>query len=141
VIALYHERWELELGYDEVKTEMLAREEGIRSKSAGMVYRELWGLLLANNLVRVEMERVAGDVGVEPTRISFVAALRLVCDAFDWFGITRSPGTIPARLLAGRARLKRFVLPERRERASPRAVKTKMSNHPRKRPPSDRSGN
>jgi hypothetical protein len=140
VIALYHERWELELGYDELKTEMLAREEAIRSKTPGMVYQELWGLLLAYNLVRVEMERVAGDAGVEPTRVSFVATLRLVCDAFDWFGITRSPGTIPARLLTGRAKLKRFILPARRERSYPRAVKIKMSNYQRKRPPSDRSG-
>ena len=86
------------------------------------------------------MERVAGDAGVEPTRVSFVATLRLVCDAFDWFGITRSPGTIPARLLTGRAKLKRFILPARRERSYPRAVKIKMSNYQRKRPPSDRSG-
>jgi hypothetical protein len=31
-------------------------------------------------LVRLEMERVASAAGVEPTRISFVAALRLICD-------------------------------------------------------------
>jgi hypothetical protein len=33
IVALYHERWELELGYDELKTDMLAREEAIRSRS------------------------------------------------------------------------------------------------------------
>jgi hypothetical protein len=33
IVALYHERWELELGYDEVKTEMLEREEAIRSRT------------------------------------------------------------------------------------------------------------
>ena len=33
LIALYHERWELGLGYDEIKTEMLDREESLRSKS------------------------------------------------------------------------------------------------------------
>ena len=32
IVALYHERWELELGYDEIKTELLDREETIRSK-------------------------------------------------------------------------------------------------------------
>ena len=31
--ALYHERWELELGYDALKTVMLDRQETIRSKS------------------------------------------------------------------------------------------------------------
>jgi hypothetical protein len=139
IVALYHERWELELGYDELKTEMLAREEAIRSKSPQMVQQEILGLLLAYNLIRLEMERIAKEAGVAPTRISFVATLRLVCDAFDWFGMTRTPGAIPARLAKIRTRLKRFVLPERRSRSYPRAVKIKMSNYPRKRPPSDRS--
>jgi hypothetical protein len=35
ILALYHERWELELGFDELKTEMLDREETLRSKSPG----------------------------------------------------------------------------------------------------------
>lgn len=139
IVALYHERWELELGYDELKTEMLAREEAIRSKTPEMVQQEMWGLLLAYNLIRLEMERIAAEAGVPPTRISFVATLRLVCDAFDWFGMTRTPGAIPARLAAMRTKLKRFVLPERRPRSYPRAVKIKMSNYPRNRPPSDRS--
>jgi IS4 transposase len=32
ITALYHERWELELGYDEIKTHMLEREEALRSQ-------------------------------------------------------------------------------------------------------------
>ena len=55
---------------------MLDREEAIRSKSPTTVKQELWGIFLAYNLVRLEMQRVADDAGVEPTRISFVAALR-----------------------------------------------------------------
>src|SRR5688500_109015 len=53
LIALYHERWEIELGYDEVKTGLLAREEAIRSQSPAAVAQEMWGLLLAYNLVRL----------------------------------------------------------------------------------------
>lgn len=68
--GLYHERWEIELGYDEIKTEVLEREESIRSKSPTAVAQEIWGILLAYNLVRLEMERVADEAGVEPTRIS-----------------------------------------------------------------------
>jgi hypothetical protein len=33
IAVLYHERWELELGYDEIKTELLDREEAIRSRT------------------------------------------------------------------------------------------------------------
>lgn len=133
VASLYHERWELELGYDEIKTEILDREESLRSKKPAGVEQELWGVLLAYNLVRLEMERVAAEAGVEPTRISFVAALRLIVDEWLWCALT-SPGAIPSRLRALRANLKRFILPPRRsERRYPRAVKIKMSNYLRKR--------
>lgn len=52
LVALYHERWELELGYDELQTELLEREEALRSQSPAAVLQELWGVLLAYNLVR-----------------------------------------------------------------------------------------
>ena len=56
IVGLYHERWELELGYDEIKTEMLDREETLRSRSPAVVRQEIWGVLIAYNLVRLEME-------------------------------------------------------------------------------------
>src|SRR6266545_441422 len=134
IAALYHERWELELGYDEIKTHMLEREETLRSKSPTAVTQEIWGILLAYNLVRLEMERVADEAGVEPTRISFVAALHLIVDEWQWLAVT-SPGAIPSRLRDLRANLKRLILPPRRaQRRYPRAVKIKMSNYSRKRP-------
>lgn len=136
LIALYHERWETELAYDEVKTHLLARQESIRSKTPDGVRQELWGIALAYNLVRLEMERTANEAGVPPTRISFTGALALVRDELSRMGGPRFlPGTIPKRLLSLRRNLKRLILPERRpERAYPRAVKVKMSNYPRKRP-------
>lgn len=134
IVALYHERWELELGYDEIKTELLDREEAIRSKHPDGVHQELWGILLVYNMVRLEMEQVAREAKVEPTRISFVEALRLIRDEWMWLTVT-SPGAIPTRLAALRRNLKRYVLPARRpKRRYPRAVKLKMSNYARKRP-------
>jgi hypothetical protein len=136
LIALYHERWETEIGYDEVKTHLLDRQETIRSKTPAGVRQELWGIALAYNLVRVEMERVAAEAGVPPTRISFVAALSMIREEFLMVSLPRvTPGAIPASLKRLRRRLKRLVLPPRRtERAFPRAVKLKMSSYPRKRP-------
>jgi hypothetical protein len=140
IVALYHERWEIELGYNEVKRVMLAREESTRSKSPRGVAQELWGLGIAYNLVRYEAERVAADAGVPPTRISFVAALNFIESALRTWG-TESAGRLPERLQRLREDLAHFVLPERRERSYPRAVKIKMSNYARKRPakPSSRS--
>ena len=133
IIALYHERWELELGFDEVKTEMLDREETLRSKSPAGIAQELWGLGLVYNLVRLEMERIAQAAELPPTRISFVMSLRLIKDLW-FYASLNSPGTIPKRLHKLRLEILRFVLPPRRsQRSYPRAVKIKMSNYPRKR--------
>jgi hypothetical protein len=133
IVALYHERWELEVGYDEVKTEMLDREEAIRSRTVETVNQEIWGLLLAYNLVRREMEQIAAEAGVEPTRISFIMALHLLVDELHWLSNT-SPGAIPRHLKKMRENVKRFILPRRRNRSAPREVKIKMSNYPKKRP-------
>jgi hypothetical protein len=91
--------------------------------------------LLAYNLVRLEMERIADETGVAPTRISFVAALRLIVNEWSWSTITTSPGAIPRHLTDLRDKIRVFVLPDRRsDRVQPRAVKIKMSNYARKRP-------
>ena len=133
IVALYHERWEIEQCYDEIKTEMLDREETIRSRNPERVRQEIWGILLAFNLIRLEMERVANEAKVEPTRISFIAALHLICDEWLWCA-SASPGAIPRHLRNLRADLRRFILPPRRpKRRYPRAVKIKMSSYPRKR--------
>ena len=137
IAALYHERWELELGYDEIKTDMLDRRECIRSKSPDGVEQELWGLLIAYNLVRVYMERVASLAKLPPLRISFIAALRSIREEWYWDSIPGfSPGSLPRHMDRLAQQLCRFVLPERRStRSHPRAVKIKMSNYPRKRRP------
>lgn len=136
LIALYHERWELELGYDELKTHLLDREEAIRSRTPAGVRQELWGIAIAYNLIRLEMARVAKLAKVEPTRISFMGALRLIRFELSMLvGQRLALGTIPKRLAYLQQQIVQLVLPERRpERSYPRAVKIKMSSYPRKRP-------
>ena len=131
IVALYHERWELELGYDEIKTDLLDRQEAIRSKTPDGALQELWGILLAYNLVRLEMAAIARQEKVPPTRISFVESLRLIRDEWEWLSVA-SPGAIPKRLATLRRNVKRYILPPRRTRAYPRVVKIKLSQYPRK---------
>jgi len=131
IVQMYHERWEIEVGYDEIKTELLDREEAIRSLAVKGVKQELWGIFLAYNLVRLEMERITDEAHVDPIRISFVTALRYIRDEWFWLCGTRTPGAIPGHLRAMRENIKRFILPLRRsERVYPRVVKIKMSNYP-----------
>lgn len=132
IVALYHERWEIELAYDEIKTHLLEREEAIRSRTQEGVYQELWGILLAFNLVRLEMQNIAKEANVPPTRISFMMATRYIRDEWSWCAIG-APGSIPKKLHNMRKRVARFVLePRRSERRCPRAVKIKMSKYPKK---------
>jgi hypothetical protein len=132
---LYHERWEIELGFDEAKTEMLERQESIRSKSPDGVEQELWGLALAYNLVRLEMEKAAELAGVPPVRMSFKSCFMMIRTQMLIFGAMK-PGRLPKVVAQLAEDLSHFVLPERRsQRRYPRAVKIKMSNYPRKRPP------
>jgi hypothetical protein len=62
-----------------------------------------------------------------------VAALNFIEMAFRMWG-TESAGKWPQRLVHLREDIGHFILPERRQRSYPRAVKIKMSNYPRKRP-------
>src|SRR5437899_5610788 len=67
-------------------------------------------------------------------------SLRLLAVRAFWHAAwDTSPGTLPRRLEALLDELALFVLPERRPRRYPRAVKLKMSNYPRNRPHHRRS--
>lgn len=133
IAALYHERWELEIGYDEIKTHMLERQEALRSKKPEGVRQEIWGIMLAYNLVRKEMLDVAEAAGVTPVRVSFRHSLQLIrvfCTVEAW---TSAPGNLPKRLSAHREMMESLlILPERRpERRYKRHVKIKMSPYKR----------
>jgi len=133
VVAMYHECWEIELGYDEIKTHMLDRKETMRSQTVVGVRQELCGILLTYNLIRLEMEKIASEANVTPNSISFVTAMRFIRDEWSWCSVA-SPGSIPKKLRRMRERVIDFILPPRRSaRRYPRAVKIKMSNYPRKR--------
>lgn len=134
LIDLYHERWEIELSYDEIKTHMLERKECLRSKTPAGVEQELWGLLITYNLIRREMLLAALEHQLPPNRCSFRNAL-LWIRTFIIITVWKSkPGTIPKHLSGFRSTLDVLFLPERRsERRYPRHVKIKMSKYKRNR--------
>lgn len=134
LIALYHERWEIELAYDELKTHLVERKECLRSRKADGVEQEVYGLLLTYNLVRREMLLAAQTHQLPPKRISFRSSLMWIRNFWQSAWTTRSPGNIPKHLGNFRSTLDVLILPERRsQRRYPRHVKIKMSNYPRNR--------
>jgi hypothetical protein len=132
IIPIYHERWETELGYDELKTNLLEQKEALRSRTAAGVRQELWGILLAYNLVRRKMLDVAERVDLPPTRISFKNSLLLIRGFCYAHALVTAPGALPEAIEQLEAMLSVLVLPERRpERQYARQVKIKMSNYKR----------
>lgn len=130
--AMYHERWETERGYAELKTTMLERKEALRSNKPDGVRQEIWGILLAYNLVRLMILEAADEAGLPPTRISFKNALHLIrtfCTINAWLAPS---GTMKTELRMLREMLAVLVLPERRpKRKYKRHVKIKMSCYKR----------
>lgn len=80
--ALYHERWELELVFDEVKTHQLGRPNGqkvgIRAQKPAGVVQEIYALALAHRVVRTMMAAAAIGEKLDPDRLSFKNALVIV---------------------------------------------------------------
>jgi hypothetical protein len=133
LVELYHKRWEIEIAYDEIKTHTLEREETIRSRNPDLVLQEIYGLLIAYNLVRVMMARAAISAGVDPCRMSFRNSLLEIRDFFLLAG-SAAPGTLAKHYRALCEHLVLLVLPVRRRRRHPRAVKIKMTGYLRKKP-------
>lgn len=76
--ALYHERWEIENALDELKVHLRGPRIVLRSKTPDLVRQEFYGLLLAHFAVRALMHEAALSADLDPDRLSFVHAVRVV---------------------------------------------------------------
>ncbi len=76
--ALYHQRWEIELAFDEIQTHQMGRPRVLRSRSPEMVRQEIWALLLTHYAIRHLMHEAADDSpDYDLDRISFMRSLRI----------------------------------------------------------------
>ncbi len=73
----YRQRWEIESTFDELKTHQRGPKAILRSKSPDLVLQEIWGHLCCHFAIRTLMVETAQAGGVDPDRVSFVAALRI----------------------------------------------------------------
>jgi len=76
--ALYHERWEIETAFDELKTHLRGAKIVLRSKTPDLVRQEFYGLLMAHFAVRALMHEAALKDDEDPDRLSFLHAVRVV---------------------------------------------------------------
>jgi hypothetical protein len=84
--ALYHERWEIEGAFDELKTHLRGAKMVLRSKTPDLVRQEFYGLLLAHFAIRGLMHEAALMAGEDPDRLSFVHAVRVTRRKLPLYG-------------------------------------------------------
>jgi hypothetical protein len=128
LVALYHERWEIESAYLALRHTLLTGRV-LRSGDRPGLEQEVWALLLLYQLLRIAMvTAVETRPGTDPDRASFTTALEAARDE-----LTAARGICPdgpADLLGaiGRAVLA-TLLPARRARYSARKVKCATSRY------------
>jgi IS4 transposase len=76
--ALYHERWEIETAFDELKTHLRGAQTVLRSKTPELVVQEFYGLLMAHFAVRSLMHEAALQADIDPDELSFVHSVRVI---------------------------------------------------------------
>jgi hypothetical protein len=76
--ALYHERWEIETALDELKTHVRGARIVLRSKTPQLVRQEFFGLMMLHFAVRGLMHEAALRADLDPDRLSFLHAIRVV---------------------------------------------------------------
>ena len=76
--AVYHERWESEGAFAELKVTLPGRRLMLRSRRAELAEQELYGLLLVHLALRRLMVEASRQAGVDPDTLSFVHTVRIV---------------------------------------------------------------
>jgi hypothetical protein len=130
IAACYQRRWEIETSYREMKQTMLGGPLTLRTQDPQGITQEIWGALIAYNLVRLEMAKAALEAKAQPTDLSFIRALHLIQYELMFASFTEAYGNIPGKLKRLREQLKDALKEERRGRQCPRHVKSRPAKYP-----------
>jgi hypothetical protein len=128
IIALYHQRWEIETTFLELKSTTLGGRV-LRARTPDGVEQEVYALLLGYHTLRLAMaDATTGHPTVSPDRASFTIALQTARDQLIHAAGVIADTTIDLVGKIGRTILAN-PLPPRRTRVSPRVVKRAISKH------------
>jgi hypothetical protein len=124
--ACYRQRWESETGYKALKTHQRGPRQVLRSQDPEGVDQELYAYLITYQALRQLMYQAAIIADIDPDRLSFTTALRVV----------RRFITATSRVLTDAVRCAVAEIledqRERRDRVSPGVVKRSQSPYPSK---------
>jgi hypothetical protein len=133
LVTLYHQRWEIETAYLELKSSILGGRV-LRARTPAGIAQEVYALLTCYQILRIAItDAIEATGGTDPGRGSFTIALNAARDL-----LTQATGVIAGTVIdligdIGR-RVLDNLLPDRRLRVSPRIVKRALSRYPAKGP-------
>ena len=128
LVALYHQRWEIETAYLELKSSILGGRI-LRARTPQGIDQEVYALLVCYQILRQAMtDATATNPAVDPCQASFTIALHTARDQLIQAAGVLATATIDLVGKIGRAVLDN-PLPDRRLRVSPRIVKRAISKY------------
>jgi len=133
LIVLYHERWEEETAFDELKTHLKERPV-LRSQSPTLAVQEMDGLMLAHFAVRAVIQEAAEAEGLDPDQVSFTGTLTVLRCRLPELPKGAGEETLKQWWKELLAEVAEETIPPRRYRFNPRVVKRKMSGWEKKKP-------
>jgi len=137
LVCGYHERWEIELLFDEQKTHQDPIRPGkpahLRSETPEGVHQEILALSLAHFVTRALMFQAAEQIDLDPDRLSFSNCLRVLRCRLPECEV-QTPASMEAWYTGLLWELGQERIEPRRNRINPRVVKRKMSKFAKKRP-------
>jgi hypothetical protein len=137
LIKIYHQRWEIETAYLEIKSSILGGRV-LRARTPEGIDQEVHALLVAYQILRTAMVDATDSLpGLDPDRASFTTALNTARDQ-----LIQAAGVIADTVIdlvgaIGRAVLA-HLLPDRRIRVKTRMIKRSNSKYQARGPNIDR---
>jgi hypothetical protein len=139
LVCLYHERWEIELVFDEQKTHQDPRRATkpahLRSETPLGVLQEVYAMSLGHYAVRAMMAQAAATEQLDPDRLSFTGCFQILKLRLPEC-IAATPEDLQAwyEVVLWEMSWARTDDAVRRNRINPRVVRQKMSKFKKKRP-------
>ncbi len=128
IVGLYHQRWEIETAYCELKQSILGGRV-LRARTPAGLEQEIYALLVAYQALRIAIaDATLAASDVDPDRGSFTIALGAAQDQ-----LVKAAGVIAETTVdlvgAIGTQVLDNLLPDRRCRTTPRVVKRAISNY------------
>jgi hypothetical protein len=138
LITLYHQRWEIETAFLELKSSILGGRV-LRARTPDGITQEVYALLVTYQVLRTAMTDATDSItDLDPDRASFTIALQAARDQ-----IIQAAGVITDTVIDLVGAIGRHVLanlmPDRRVRTKPRTIKRANSKYQARGPNIDRT--